>query len=113
MRKTQRVRFSTAGYYGCIVVALILFSGCAATTLTHTHSWQQGVNSQIDVVEPQRWGKAETLPQPDFRADNPFEMPRLPYAHTQAGQAGQKSDWGFYAVCFLIIGVSYILILHD
>lgn len=120
MRKSQYTPVLTAGYY-CSVVALLLLSGCVGATYKHTDvpTWTtpsqpyvllQGVNPQTGISEMQRLDTAEMIQLPHIRENNVFSPPRPPNAHTNAGQ---QSDWEFYTVCFLIIGVCYLIISLD
>lgn len=107
----------------CIVVMLLLFSSCAGTTQTHTtasvptlttevqtYVWKRGVNPETGVSEMQLINETQKMTQLRMTENNVFVPPRPPNAHTKTGHAAGKTDWGFHAVCFLIIGVSYLII---
>lgn len=119
MRKSQSVVVLTVGAC-CSVVALLLLSGCAGTLHPHTDVpiWTTppaegslgAVNPQTGILEMQPLETGTVLLGRAMRGHKGLRLPRAPNAHTNAAGHGQQTDWGFYAVCFLIIGVSYLII---
>ena len=123
MKKSKYSNALTCCSCICIVLMLLLLSGCAGTMQTHTTAstpilttevqtwvWKRGVNSETRVSEMQLVSEEHTKTQSPMTGNNVFVPPRPPNAHTNTGHPAGKTDWGFYAVCFLIIGVSYLII---
>ena len=112
MKKSKHGSVFTVCYCTSIVLTFILLYSCAGTTHTQTTQsvpilttetetvvWKRVKNPETGVTEMRLVSKEHTKTQ----------TPTAP----KAGHSAQKTDWGFYAVCYLIIGVSYLIIALD